>query len=73
MEIDLMNYAFEISDVRGLFARLRLPPIRGDTSAAPRHELPCVGCLKQAPNAVFQHFDRLLQGAQLSNPRYSYG
>jgi hypothetical protein len=32
-----------------------------------------MGCLKQVPNAVLQQFDGPLQGAQLSNPRYSYG
>jgi hypothetical protein len=40
-----------------LLARSRLPPIRGYTPSAPRYGLPCVGCLKQMPNAVFQQFD----------------
>src|SRR5512138_3092916 len=56
------------SDVRGLLGRSRRPPLRGQTPAAPRYGLPCVGCLKQLPNAVFQQSDGLLQGAELSNP-----
>ena len=61
MGVDLMNYAFEISDARGdLLARLRLPPIRGHTPSAPRYGLRGVGCLKQMPNAVFQQSDRPL-------------
>src|SRR5438552_4388774 len=46
----------------------RRPPLRGHTPAVPRYGLPCVGCLKQLPNAVFQQSDGLLQGAELSDP-----
>jgi hypothetical protein len=60
-------------DARRLLARSRLPPIRGYTPSAPRYGLLCVGCLKQIPNAVFQQFDRPLQGAELSNPHYRDG
>jgi hypothetical protein len=68
-----MKYAFEISDVRRLLARLRLPPIRGHTPSAPRYGLRGVGCLKQMPNAVLQQFDSPLQSAELSNPHYCDG
>ena len=61
------------SDARRLLARSRLPPIRGYTPSAPRYGLPCVGCLKQMPNAVFQQSDGPLQGAELSNPHYRDG
>ena len=61
------------SDVRGLLARSRPPPIRGYTPSAPRYGLPCVGCLKQMPNAMFQQSDGPLQGAELSNPHYRDG
>src|SRR5215468_6800359 len=37
------------------------------TPSAPRYGLPCVGCLKQMPNALFQQSDGLLQSAELSN------
>ena len=61
------------SDGRGLLARSRLPPIREYTPSAPRYGLPCVGCLKQMPNAMFQQSDGHLQGAELSNPHYRDG
>jgi len=61
------------SDVRGLLGRSRRPPIRGQTSAVPRHGLPCVGCLKQLPKPVCQLFDGLPQGAELPNPDYGDG
>ena len=48
---------------------LAIPPIRGHTSSAPRHGLRGVGCLKQLPKPVFQQFDGLPQGAELSNPQ----
>ena len=60
-------------DARRLLAWSRLPPIRGCATSAPRYELPCVGCLKQMPNAVFQQFDGPLQGTELSNPHYRDG
>ena len=60
-------------DARRLLARSRLPPIRGYTPSAPRYGLPCVGCLKQMTNAVFQQFDSPLQGAELSDPHYRDG
>jgi hypothetical protein len=60
-------------DARRLLARSRLPPIRGHTLSALRYGLPCVGCFKQMPNAVFQQSDGLLQGAELSNPDYRDG
>src|SRR6059058_989258 len=60
-------------DARRLLARSRLPPIRGYTPSAPRYGLPCVGCLKQMPNAMFQQSDGPLQGAELSNPHYRDG
>ena len=60
-------------DARRLLARSRLPPIRGYTPSAPRYGLPCVGCLKQTTNAVFQQFDSPLQGAELSDPHYRDG
>src|SRR5438477_12113582 len=41
--------------------------IAAQTPSAPRYELPCVGCLKQMPNAIFQQFDSPRQGAELSN------
>src|SRR5262249_8758078 len=37
------------------------------TPSAPRYGLPCVGCLKQMPNASFQQSDGPVQGAELSN------
>jgi hypothetical protein len=40
---------------------------------ASRYGLPCVACLKQLSNAVFQQFDGLVQGAELSNPHYRDG
>ena len=58
---------------RRLLARSRLPPLRGHTPPAPRYLLPCVGCLKQMPNAVFQQFDSPLQGAELSDTHYRDG
>src|SRR6266404_880756 len=61
------------SDVRGLLGRSRRPPIRGHTSAVPRHGLRGVGCLKQLPKPVFQQFDGLPQSAELRNPDYRDG
>jgi hypothetical protein len=58
---------------RRLLARPRLPPIRGHAPSAPRYGLPCVGCVKQTPNAVFQQSDSTLQGAELSKPHYRDG
>src|SRR6202140_766720 len=60
-------------DVRGLLGWSRRPPIRGHTSAVPRHGLPCVGRLKQLPKPVCQLFDGLPQGAELPNPDYRDG
>jgi hypothetical protein len=56
-----------------LFARLRLPPFRGNTPSASRDGLRGVGCLEQVPNAVFQQVDSPLQGAEVSNPYYRDG
>src|SRR5690242_18526969 len=53
-----------------LLAPSRLPPIHRRTPSAPRYRLPCFGCLKQMPNPLFQQFDGLLQGAELSNAHY---
>jgi len=61
------------NDVRELPGRSRRPPLRGHTPAAPRYGLPCVGSLKQLPNAMFQQSDGALQGAELSNPDYRDG
>jgi hypothetical protein len=61
------------SDVRGLLARPRCPPIRGHTSSVPRHGLLGVGCLKQLPKPICQQFDGLLQGAELPNSDYRDG
>ena len=61
------------SDVRGLLARSRLPPIRGGTSSVSRHGPRGVGCFKQLPKPVFQQFDGLPQGAELPNPDYRDG
>ena len=63
----------QLQQAMGLLGRSRLPPIRGHTPSAPRYGLPCVGCLKQMPNAVFQQSDGPLQGAELSNPHYRDG
>src|SRR5213080_699498 len=63
----------QLQQARGLLGRSRLPPIRGCTPSAPRYGLPCVGCLKQMPNAVFQQSDGPLQGAELPNPDYRDG
>jgi len=52
---------------------LRRPPIRGHTSAVPRHELRGVGSLEQLPKPVCQQFDGFLQGAELPNPDYRDG
>src|SRR5437764_5852782 len=63
----------QLQQAMGLLGRSRLPPIRGYTPSAPRYGLPCVGCLKQMPNAMFQQSDGPLQGAELSNPHYRDG
>src|SRR5258708_12882196 len=69
----LQDRSAATSDVRGLLGRSRRPPIRGHTSAVPRHGLRGVGCLKQLPKPVFQLFDGLPQGAELPNPDYRDG
>jgi hypothetical protein len=61
------------SDVRELLGQSRSSPTRPHTSSLPRHRVRGVGCLKQLPTPVFQQFDGLPQGAELSNPDYRDG
>jgi hypothetical protein len=61
------------SDVRGLLAPSRRPPIRGHTSPLPRRGLPGFGGLKQLPKPVCQQVEGLPQGAELRNLDYRDG
>ena len=74
MEVDLIEYAFEISDVlHGDYLPIATSADSRTQPSAPRYGLRGVGCLKQMPNAVFQQFGSPLQGAELSDSHYRDG